>query len=242
MNTWKQTFGKKVITNFYNPSEVDKIYSVVQKFEQEQDRKDYIWKYFEKDKTTISRIEYFINHNLFLNELANSDKIIKEVNLLMDEESIIFKDKINFKYPSGEGFKPHQDIAAGWGEYCNRHITFALPFSDTTEENGCIYFGDTQQEQLTNTFEDLSDDVRMEPVYTKKGDIILFDSYVPHASYENKTNEARSILFFTYTPASEGNYYEQYHVDKFKNVPPDIYKVEGKKYKSGNSNSDEREY
>ena len=30
--------------------------------------------------------------------------------------------------------------------------------------------------------------------------------------------------------------YELYHSDKFKNVPPDIYKVKGKKYRSGNTN------
>ena len=101
---------------------------------------------------------------------------------------------------------------------------------------------DTQQTQLTNTFEDLNCDIKLEPVCTNKGDIILFDSYIPHASYKNQTNKARSILFFTYTPAITGDHYEQYHMDKFKNVPPDIYKIKGKKYKSGNSNSDEVEY
>ena len=148
MNSWKQAFGKKVINNFYSASEVDEIYSVVKEIENEQDRKDYAWKYFERDKTTISRIEYFINYNLFLNDLANSDKILKEVNFLMGEKSKIFKDKINFKYPNGQGFKPHQDIAAGWGEYCNKHITFALPFDKTTESNGCRYTANSTNKYL----------------------------------------------------------------------------------------------
>ena len=73
-------------------------------------------------------------------------------------------------------------------------------------------------------------------ICTDIGDVILFDSYVPHASYENKTSDPRPILMFTYTPKSEGDYYEKYHADKFKNVPPDIYKEVGKSYRSGNTN------
>ena len=246
MNTqrhnWKKAFGKKIITRFFEPSEIDEIFSVVKNIEQEQNRRDYIWKYYEQDKETISRIEYFVNHNRHLNNLANNDRILKEVNFLMGEECVLFKDKINFKYPNGEEFKAHQDVSAGWGNYCNKHITFAIPLGDTTEENGCMYFGKKEDKQLTETFTDLSEDIELKPTYTKKGDVILFDSYIPHASHKNMSSEARTILFFTYTPMSEGSFYEKYHADKFKAVPPDIHKTKGKKYRSGNSNSEEREY
>ena len=50
------------------------------------------------------------------------------VNELMGEESVLFKDKINYKYPGGEGFQPHQDITAGWGNYTNKHVSFASTF------------------------------------------------------------------------------------------------------------------
>ena len=43
---------------------------------------------------------------------------------------------------------------------------------------------------------------------------------------------------FTYIPKAQGDYYEQYHRDKFKNVPPDIYKEKGKAYRSGNTNKE----
>ena len=154
----------------------------------------------------------------------------------MGEESVLFKDKINYKYPGGEGFQPHQDITAGWGNYTNKHVSFALPLCDTDDENGGIYFGDTITEQLTPNFTDLTLELDYKLICTSLGDVIFFDSYVPHASYDNKTQDPRPFLFFTYTPKSDGDFYEQYHADKFKNVPPDIYKVKGKSYRSGNTN------
>ncbi len=36
------------------------------------------------------------------------------------EESVLFKDKINFKLPGGDGFKEHQDVQAGWDDF-RRH-------------------------------------------------------------------------------------------------------------------------
>lgn len=156
---------------------------------------------------------------------------------LLGEKPILFKDKINFKYPEGEGFAPHQDVSAGWGKYTNKHITIAIPLCDTNDNNGCIYFGPKITNMQTDYFEDMKkDSISLEMVETKKGDIICFDSYIAHASYKNLSNEKRIIVFFTYTPLNNGDYYEQYHSDKFKNVPPDIYKVKGKKYRSGNTN------
>ena len=90
---------------------------------------------------------------------------------------------------------------------------------------------------LTNYFEDLKEEeVSLNKYETNLGDIICFDSYIPHASYKNSSDKRRIIVFFTYSPLKNGDFYEQYHADKFKNVPPCIYKEKGKKYRSGNTN------
>ena len=238
MNIWKNAFGKVVSKNFFTREQVEDIKTMVLTLTEEEDRKDYIWKFYEPDKTTVNRIEYFVNYHDGLRQIANSKKILDVVNELMGEESILFKDKINYKYPGGEGFQPHQDITAGWGNYTNKHVSFALPLCDTNDDNGGIYFGDIVTEQLTPNFTDLTLDLNYELSPTSLGDAIFFDSYVPHASYENKTKNSRPFVFFTYTPKSCGDFYEQYHADKFKNVPPDIYKEKGKAYRSGNSNAE----
>ena len=241
-STWDEAFGYEKVESFLSSEQVDNIQQHINYLISEEDRKDYVWKYFEKDKKTLSRIEYFVNHNKSLRGLSLDPKLLSLVQERLRDIPVLFKDKINFKYPGGEGFLPHQDIAASWGNYCNRHVSVAIPLCDTNEENGCIFFGKKTNHMLTENFQDLNEDTYLEVCPTNAGDIILFDSYVPHASYGNNSNLSRTIVFFTYAPSEFGNFYEQYHSDKFKNVPPDIYKIKGQKYRSGNSNSLEVEY
>ena len=234
---WSDAFGKRIIKSFFNDNEIDLIKNRVLELERKEDKKNFIWKFYEKKKNRINRIEYFIKFDEYFYKLAHSRNLLKIAEDLLGEKPILFKDKINFKYPEGDGFAAHQDVSAGWGKYTNKHVTIAIPLCDTNYNNGCIYFGAKLTNMQTNYFEDLKEDnIDLEMVETKKGDIICFDSYVPHASYKNLSNTKRIIIFFTYTPLNNGDYYEQYHSDKFKNVPPDIYKVKGKKYRSGNTN------
>ena len=60
----------------------------------------------------------------------------------------------------------------------------------------------------------------------------MFDSFLPHKSFKNNTDKPRKILYFTYTDTDK---YEIYHNDKFKVVPPDIYRDKNKKYRSNNT-------
>src|ERR1041384_3658355 len=53
------------------------------------------------------------------------------------ETAVLFKDKINFKLPGGDGFKPHQDQQAGWSIYADLFVTAMVSIDDTTGENGC---------------------------------------------------------------------------------------------------------
>jgi len=241
-NMWEDAFGYKKIEAFFSISAIEKIKKCIDKLTNEEDRKNYVWKYYEKDKKTINRIEYFVNYDETLHSVALDKNILKEVHKLLKDDPCLFKDKINFKYPGALGFTAHQDITAGWGKYSNKHVSVAIPLCDTNDKNGCLMFGEKTKTKLTEDHRDLERSAATNPCYTKTGDIIFFDSYAPHASYENNSSEKRPILFFTYTPKSEGNYYEIYHADKFKNVPPDIYKIKGRKYRSGNSNSLETEY
>lgn len=240
---WDNAFGKKVLRNFFNYKDIDLIKSHVLELEKKEDKKDFIWKFYEKNINRINRIEYFIKYDKYFYELAHREDILKIAEDLLGEKPILFKDKINFKYPEGEGFKAHQDISAGWGKYTNKHVTIAIPLCDTKHDNGCIYFGPKMTAMQTDYFQDINEvDICLDKVETRKGDIFCFDSYVVHASYKNFSNKERIIIFFTYTPFNDGDYYEKYHSDKFKNVPPDICKVKGKKYRSGNSNSEFYEF
>ena len=226
-----------LIKQYFSNNDIDNIIEEVNRLKLLPDIKDNkIWKYYEyNDNSKLSRIEHFVNSSKKLKNISN---------MFFNNNSnyVLMKDKLNFKYPNGEGFIEHQDIAAGWGKYGSNHISIAIPLCDTTIENGCLYFADIGINKiLTEEFTDLTDNIVHPKHYksypTKKGDIIIFDSFIPHKSYINKSNSERNILYFTYTFNNKNikNLYEDYHSDKFKNCPPDIYKDINIKYRSGNT-------
>ncbi len=68
------------------------------------------------------------------------------------------------------------------------------------------------------------------PVETAPGDVILFDSFVPHASADNLTDRPRRVLYLTYNRASDGDHRAAYYRDKHASFPPDIDRVPGREY------------
>ena len=60
------------------------------------------------------------------------------VSELFGEPAVLFKDKINFKLPGGDGFAAHQDAQAGWDVYAPLHITAMIAIDATTAENGSL--------------------------------------------------------------------------------------------------------
>jgi len=154
---------------------------------------------------------------------------------LLGEDAVLFKEKINFKMPGGDGFKPHQDSQAGWEDYASYFITVMICIDEATLENGCLQVVAGQQNRgLFRMWEPLTDEdmagMEFHPVPTKPGDMLMFDSYTPHYSEPNQGGAIRRLYFATYNKASEGDHFDQYHADKFKNYPPDIDRDPDRKY------------
>ena len=83
------------------------------------------WVYHEpslldEKRNLINRIENMTPFHGGLSALANS--FVPSCGQLLGEEAVLFKDKINFKMPGGDGFKPHQDSQAGWESYATYFI------------------------------------------------------------------------------------------------------------------------
>ena len=71
------------------------------------------------------------------------------------------------------------------------------------------------------------------PVDAEAGDIIFFDSYVPHRSDINTSNFTRRNLYLTYNPISEGFLRDRYYEEKRKYFPPDIERDPNVDYSEG---------
>lgn len=196
------------------------------------------WVYHEKSKLNpevelINRIEYISPFHDGFAELANVLK--KPVAQLLGEETVLFKEKINFKMPGGDGFKPHQDSQAGWEDYAKYFISVMVCIDEATIENGCLQLvAGHQNRGLYREWEPLTDadmaDMEFVHYPTKPGDVVFFDCYVPHASGPNLTNNIRRMYFATYNRLSEGYHLDRYYADKHKNFPPDIERIPGREY------------
>jgi 2-aminoethylphosphonate dioxygenase len=62
----------------------------------------------------------------------------------------------------------------------------------------------------------------LRPVPTAPGDVIFFDSFVPHASKANFTTEPRRVLYLTYNLADHDDQRARYYADKHAAFPPDV--------------------
>ncbi|MFH5925062.1 phytanoyl-CoA dioxygenase family protein [Roseomonas xinghualingensis] len=108
--------------------------------------------------------------------------------------------------------------------------------STATKGNGCLRMSDAPRfagligdkwhpltaEQMTS--------FALTDVPTEPGDVLFFDSYVPHASGPNLTSRARRILYLTYNLASHGDH-RALPRRQARQLPADIERIPGREYK-----------
>lgn len=185
----------------------------------------------------LCRIENFVPYHEGFCQLITERRLHQAVSQLFGEDAVLFKDKINFKLPGGDGFKEHQDVQAGWDDYADLHITAMVAIDETNEANGSLEMipGMHRRGLLGEKWAPLTDtdtgQAEYRPVHCRPGDAVFFDSYAPHRSAPNRTDRARRVLYITYNRASAGDSRERYYADKRRNYPPDVEREAGKDYR-----------
>jgi ectoine hydroxylase-related dioxygenase (phytanoyl-CoA dioxygenase family) len=187
----------------------------------------------EPGKRVVQRIENFCPFHDGFDQVVRAGRLSRWVDLLMDGPTVLFKEKINFKLPGSAGFEPHQDQQAGWSRYAPLFVTALVTLDRATLENGCLELvaGKHRNGLIGEEWTPLSwDELGLQPVETAPGDVVFFDSFVPHASKPNQTNAQRRILYLTYNRAEHGDHREQYFADKRREFPPDVEQDGSKAY------------
>ncbi len=226
---------------FYGPEEVAEITAWTDELTAWPEAPGRHMVYYEDDlkhpgARVVQRIEYFTGFHAGFGGLFTAGRMTQAVSELLDEPAVLFKEKINFKMPGGDGFKPHQDAQAGWNDYGSFYITAMVSIDESTLENGCLEVAAGWHDKglVGDLWKPLDEaamaDMDFVPYPTRPDDAMFFDSFAPHRSGPNLTDRSRRVLYVTYNKASEGDHRERYFADKRKSFPPDIEREEGKSY------------
>ncbi len=160
---------------------------------------------------------------------------------LLNEPYTLFKDKINFKWPGGGAFPPHQDFPAFEFFGPREHVSVMVCIDRATLENGCLHIAQNWRETFRGmdgidpqllengtavlpyivggknhgTIQPLyADKISWLPIEAAPGDVVFFNSYIPHYSEPNRSDAPRRAMFFTHNRLKEGEYRETYYYTK----------------------------
>jgi ectoine hydroxylase-related dioxygenase (phytanoyl-CoA dioxygenase family) len=230
--------GYLVVRNFVNANQLAELLRWTTQLQESPEVSGRHWVYHEDSVTTpgrrvIQRIENFCPYHEGFDQFIRGGALARWTGALMGGPVVLFKDKINFKMPGGAGFKAHQDQQAGWSVYAPLFVTAMVTLDAATLENGCLEVsaGRHREGLIGEQWKPLEEQgLSLQPVPTAPGDVIFFDSFVPHASKANVTDSPRRILYITYNLASEGDHRTRYFADKHASFPPDIDRDREKTY------------
>ena len=188
----------------------------------------------------LMRTENFADYHSGFSSLLNGVGLRNILGQVAGDEMLLFKDKINYKLPNGNGFEAHLDAPAydHIGEI--EHTTANLAVDPATIANGCVEVVPGSHKMKV----DLAEGGRITPAWEAahewvaveldSGDLLMFGSHLAHRSAPNKTSKSRSSIYATYHCASDGrDLKERYYIDRRENFPPDHERVPGKDYGAG---------
>ena len=133
--------GSLVVRGAFSPEEAKRIQAWTDELAALPEAPGRQWVFHEKSlkdpaQKLISRIEYIYPFHAGFKELAEA--LRAPGGQLLGEEAVLFKEKVNFKMPGGDGFKPHQDSQAGWDKYTDFFISVLVCIDEATVANGCL--------------------------------------------------------------------------------------------------------
>ena len=215
------TNGYLKIPSFFPTEEVKSLQAWVSDISNWEPTPDKWMHHYEStpDGPRLSRSENFVPYHTGMKATVTRGKVLDVVSELMEEPAVLYKEKINYKYPGGGGYAAHQDAPAY--EFIDYHITCLISVDSATPESGCLYFASGRHQE---GFIALDEKGCVAPetaltmawiaVPTDPGDILLFGSYIPHKSPTNCSEQPRRIIYLTYNASSQGDWREQYYADK----------------------------
>ena len=124
-------------------------------------------------------------------------------------------------------FKDEKNLnKKGWYEYSDHFINVLIALDICNKNNGSIEISKIHNDNFNNLLlntknngtpdllEEIESKLIFETIELNPGDIVIFSNQCPHRSKKNYSNSSRGTLYYTYTHAKLGSFYEKYFEDK----------------------------
>ena len=200
------------------------------------------------NSSVLSRIENFVPYHTQLATVLLNHSLLEILGSLMEEEALLYKDRINFKPPEGGAHAAHQDGIAYESSALEKFngdktpfISVLISIDSATSENGCFEVAENwpienldilpmerpypENPNFSKIAQKYEDELSWKQIETNPGDVILFTERLPHRSKTNSSSKSRRILYGVYNPVSEGDNRSKYFEDKRKNINDARYMV-----------------
>ena len=232
--------GWVIVRDVFDKKYVNKIKKELIK----QTKKESDFFYYENinKKRRLRRIEKVTDFSKSSKKLICSKKTVNIIKILEKNKYLLFKDKLNFKFPGGKGYLPHIDghfywrdknkkYQNGWNKYSSNFVNLVLPLEESNIKNGCIYVANKKDtNKIGKSFKKITDklvintpNIRPQdlkkfnffPIELKVGDICLFNWKCAHYSENNQSNKSRMIFYATFCKKNGNkNLRNMYYHDK----------------------------
>lgn len=231
LTRWNQQ-GFLKLSQFFSLKEQELIQLWVTEIENWEPQIEGVLQHYEQigETVRISRSENFVPFHPGMRSILSSGKLLEVISEALEEPAVLYKEKINYKYPRGGTYAPHQDATAY--DELKLHISCLIPADPSTRENGCLEMvaGQHQRGFIGPDEKGLIpaeevDQMHWEFVELEVGDVLLFHSYTPHRSGVNRTDSPRRAIYATFNALSEGDLREQYYAEKIAKLK--AFKAEG---------------
>lgn len=231
LNKWEKD-GYIKIENFFSNETIKKVSNYVDDITAWHDVDDKWMKWYEVGKNNnkmVCRVENFLDyHPQIKHSLLIESKMESILEKLLSEKVVLLKEKINIKAPYGSGFVPHQDIYDSNPREVDTVVMVAV--DPATELNGClkVYGNYEYKKGIIGTGKNgrISPDIykkyKWESMECNPGDIVIFDSYVPHYSEPNASENSRRAIFISFKKTTTPGFSrEEYYQNKRIQYPPE---------------------
>lgn len=214
--------GWALVRKYISPSEVATLNRAVRAAVSSKGRVAECQYYFDKEADSpprLARIERITDAAPILGTSGLVERMRRIAQQCLGTDVVLFKDKLNLRYPNSAGYAPHQD-ASRWDRFADRFISIGVFLSESSPSRGGFEFAVSGRvrHRLSDETGDLDAGqfagMPRSSVLANAGDALFIDGQAPHRTFQNCSDDILYHLLFTFVSGQDESRREAYYSEQ----------------------------